>query len=251
MTNKDKVYLVTGSTRGIGGAIAKRLLEDGANVIIHYNASVGTRDELISEFGADRVLALKANLEHDTEVDGLWKTAMDWKGHLDGIVNNAAVISSVEPEAALEEWRDVWRQTMQINSQALADLCRYAILAFKKAGGGAIVNISSRAAFRGDLTNSMHYAASKGAVLALTRSIAKGYAKDNIQAYTIAPGWVATERVLPTLNEPGNEFMTAEIPTGEPVPPEELGNLVAFLLSGQAKHATGATFDINGASYFH
>ncbi|MHA1543574.1 MAG: SDR family NAD(P)-dependent oxidoreductase [Alphaproteobacteria bacterium] len=251
MTNKDKVYLVTGSTRGIGAAIARRLLEDGASVIIHYNSSIGIRDALIKEFGETRVLAIKANLENDSEVDGLWKSAIDWKGHLDGIVNNAAIISSVEPEADLAEWRQEWRRTMQVNSQAMADLCRYAILAFKKAGGGTIVNVSSRAAFRGDLTNSMHYAASKGAVLALTRSIAKGYAKDNIQAYIIAPGWVATERVMPTLKKPGNEFMIAEIPTGEPAPPEELGNIVAFLLSGQAKHATGATFDINGASYFH
>lgn len=251
MTNKGKVYLITGSTRGIGGAIARRLLEDGASVILHYNVSIGTRDELIGEFGEDRVLAVKANLENDGEVDKLWATALAWKGHLDGIVNNAAIISAVTAEDGLEEWRGEWRRTMQVNSQALADLCRYAILEFKKAGGGAIVNVSSRAAFRGDMPNSMHYAASKGAVLALTRSIAKGYAKDNIQAYIIAPGWVATERVLPTLNKPGNEFMTAEIPTGAPAPPEELGNLVAFLLSGQAKHATGATFDINGASYFH
>ncbi len=251
MTNKNKVYLVTGSTRGIGAAVAKRLLQDGATLIIHYNASVGVRDDLIHEFGEKRVLALKANLENDKEVDRLWRDAFDWQGRMDGLVNNAAIISSIQAEDSLEDWRSEWRRTMQVNSQATADLCRYAILAFKKAGGGAIVNVSSRAAFRGDLANSMHYAASKGAVVALTRSIAKNYAKDNIQAYTIAPGWVATERVLPTLNKPGNEFMINEIPTGAPAPPEELGNMVAFLLSGQAKHATGATFDINGASYFH
>ncbi len=251
MTNKGKVYLVTGSTRGIGAAIARRLLEEGASVVIHYNASVGERDALLKDFGEGKVLALKANLENDAEVEGLWTKAFAWKGRLDGLVNNAAVISSVRVEDGLKEWRREWRRTLQVNTQAMADLCQMAILAFQKAGGGAIVNVASRAAFRGDLPNSMHYAASKGAVVALTRSIAKGFAEKNIQAYTLAPGWVATERVMPTLNAPGNEFMVGEIPTGEPAPPEEVGNIVAFLLSGQAKHATGATFDINGASYFH
>jgi NAD(P)-dependent dehydrogenase (short-subunit alcohol dehydrogenase family) len=134
---------------------------------------------------------------------------------------------------------------------AVADLCRYAILHFKEQGGGTIVNISSRAAFRGDLPDSMHYAASKGAMVAFTRSIAKGYARENILAYTVAPGWVLTERVRPKLEAPGNEFLLDEVPMGEAAPPEEVANIVAFLLSGQARHATGATFDINGASYFH
>lgn len=251
MANKGKTYLVTGSTRGIGAAVARCLLEEGANVVIHYSKSVGVRDDLIKEFGDGKVLAIKANLENDKETDALWHGALAWKGRLDGIVNNAAVISSALPDLPLDEWRKEWRRTMQVNANAMADLCRYAILHFREAGGGAIVNVASRAAFRGDLPNSMHYAASKGAVVALTRSIAKGYARDNIQAYTIAPGWVSTERVMPTLTKPGNEFMINEIPMGEPAPPEDIGNIVAFLLAGKARHATGATFDVNGASYFH
>jgi len=251
MTNKGKTYLVTGSTRGIGAAIAECLLVEGANVVIHYNASVGERDALLKTYGKDRVLALKANLEDDAGVDKLWRDALAWKGGLDGLVNNAAVINNAKPDADLAAWRKEWRRTLQVNTQATADLCKLAIEHFKTKGGGAIVNVASRAAFRGDLPGSMHYAASKGAVVALTRSIAKGFARDNIQAYIVAPGWVATERVLPTLNKPGNEFMVDEIPAGAPAEPIEIGNMVAFLLSGQAKSATGGTFDINGASYFH
>lgn len=251
MTNKGKIYLVTGATRGIGGAISKRLLEDGASVVMHYHSNKGILDKMVKTFGKDRVLAVKTNMEKDEGVDDLWQKAIAWKGHLDGIVNNAGRISNTTVNDSLKDWRGEWRRTMQVNSQAMADLCRYAILYFKNSGGGAIVNVASRAGFRGDLPHSMHYAASKGAVVALTRSIAKGFARDNIQAYTVAPGWVRTERVSPILDDPDNEFMIREIPTGKPAPPEELGNLVAFLLSGQVKQATGATFDVNGASYFH
>ena len=250
-TNKGKVVLVTGATRGIGGAIAKQLLAEGAKVVVHYNASEGTRDALLKEFGADHVLAVQADLNTNEGVDGLWNQAAAWQGKLDGIVNNAAVMLSTDVDAPLEDWRRDWQTTMQVNTTALADLSRHAILHFSENKGGAIVNIASRAGFRGDLADSMHYAASKGAVVAFTRSIAKGFAKKGIFAYTLAPGWVATERVMPKLTAPGNEFLLDEVPMGEAAPPEEVANIVAFLLAGNAEHATGATFDINGASYFH
>lgn len=251
MTVKGKTYLVTGASRGIGAAIARKLLEEGAQVAAHYNSGRGEAGKLAGEFGKDKCFPVRANLEQDAEIDALWQQAVRWKGRLDGLVNNAAVIDSVKPEAELAEWRKSWRRTIQVNALACADLCRHAILHFLENGGGGIVNVASRAAFRGDLPGSMHYAASKGAVVALTRSIAKGYAKNNILAYIVAPGWVKTQRVMPTLTKAGNEFMLDEVPMGEPAPPEEIANIAHFLLSGKARHATGATFDINGASYFH
>jgi len=251
MTNKDKTYLVTGAATGIGAAIAGKLLSEGAKIVLHYNVSIGKRNELFETYGEERVLPVKANLELPGDIDRLWEYGLSWQGRLDGIVNNAALIPSTLPDVPLDEWREEWAKVMQVNMTAVADLCRYAILHFKDSGGGSIVNISSRAGFRGDLTDSMHYAASKGAMVAFTRSIAKGYAKDNILAYIVAPGWVKTQRVRPNLEGPENKFKLAEIPMGEAAPPQEVANIVAFLLSGQARHATGATFDINGASYFH
>lgn len=251
MTNKDKVYLVTGAAGGIGAATVRRLLQDGARVVAHYNTSANEAKALAGEFGSENLTLVSANLEKDAEIDALWKTALGWRGRLDGLVNNAALIPSTEPDVPIKQWRREWARVMQVNMTAVADLCRYAILHFLEAGGGSIVNISSRAGFRGDSADSMHYAASKGAMVAFTRSIAKNYAAENILAYIVAPGWVATDRVLPKLTKPGAENLLGEVPMGEAAPPEEVANIIAFLLSGQARHATGATFDINGASYFH
>ena len=250
MTDVQSV-LVTGASRGIGAAIAERLLADGRTLVASYHTAPGRLDELAALYGAERCHVVRADLADAAAVDRLWAAGLEFAGKLDAVVNNAAVMLSARPEDGLSEWRSDWQTTLAVNTQAVADLCRHAILAFKSEGGGAIVNIASRAAFRGDLTDSFHYAASKGAVVALTRSIAKGYAKDRILAYAVAPGWVATERITARLNAPGGQTLLDDVPMAAAAPPEEVANIVSFLLSGQARHATGATFDINGASYFH
>lgn len=246
----DRVCLVTGSSRGIGAAVAEKLLADGFCVVGHYNRSEGALQALRKQH-PHTLLVVQANLESDEDLEKLWSAALSWKGRVQALVNNAAVISSLRPETSLSEWRQEWRRTMRVNLDAAADLCRLALLHFLEAGGGTFVNVASRAAFRGDLPDAMHYAASKGGLVALTRSLAKNYARHKVYAYTIAPGWVATERVLPKLSAKGNEFMLNEVPMGQPAPAQEVANVIAFLLSGAALHATGGTFDINGASYFH
>lgn len=247
---ENETVLVTGAGGGIGAAIGEELLEAGARVVLHYNMSAESCEKLVERFG-ERAVALQADLSNDAGIDKLWSSTVDWAGRLTAIVNNAAIMAANLPEDAVEEWRDGWRRTLNVNLVAVADLCRNAILHFQEAGGGAIVNIASRAAFRGDLPDSMHYAASKGGVVALTRSIAKGYARQNILAYTVAPGWVLTERVRPRLEAPGNEQLVQEIPLGEPADPAEIAATVAFLLQGRAPSMTGCTIDVNGASYFH
>lgn len=248
---KDQIVLVTGANRGIGAATARVLLNAGADVVAHYNTGPGKTDSLLEDFGADRVKPVQADFSSREGPDGLWRHAMDWKGRITGLVNNAAVMLSAKPEDDVKAWKADWDKTLAVNLTAVADLCRHAILHFKEGSGGAIVNVASRAGFRGDLADSMHYAASKGGVVALTRSIAKGYARDGIYAYCIAPGWVMTERVRPKLEAPENAFMLEEVPMKAAAPPEQVGNIIAFALSGLATHATGATIDINGASYFH
>lgn len=248
MLLKDKVILLTGASRGIGAATAEKLLAEGADVIGTYNSGLGALEDLSQRYGAGRLLTVRGDLGEEAAVENIWQQAVHFKGHIDGIVNNAGISTDVGVDASDSEWHRVWQQTLAVNVQAVADLCRRAILHYKERGGGSIVSIASRAAHRGDTIDSLHYAASKGAVVSLMKSIAKGYAKDNILAYTIAPGWVKTDMALAGY-APGNEHMFAEIPMGEPAPPQELANMIAFLLSGQVTHATGSTIDINGASY--
>jgi len=251
ITLEGKRLLVTGASKGIGAAIARVCLEAGAQVGLHWHSEPAEAGALADEYGPDRTRLLRADLADKAAVRRLWTEALDWAGGIDGLVNNAAVMPYSSPEDPLADWDADWEQAWAVNVRAVADLCREAVGHMRANKAGTIVNIASRAAFRGDMPDAMHYAASKGAVIALTRSLAKGYAGVGLAAYAVAPGWVRTERVAPRIDAPENAHMLAEIPMGEAAPPREVGNLVAFLLSGLARHATGATIDINGASYFH
>ncbi len=245
-----KTYLITGASKGIGAATARVLLKAGARLVLHWNRTRGAVDDLVRDFGAGRVHAVQADLGQKSAGITVFQAAVDWAGRVDGIVNNAATMPYSGPENDYADWDRDWDHVWQVNVRATADLCRAAVLHFKSDGkGGMIVNLASRAAFRGDMPDAMHYAASKGAVVALTRTLAKGYAKDGIRAYVVAPGWVMTERVAPRIKSLPTAL--SDVPMGAAAPPEEVGNIIAFLLSGLAHHATGATIDINGASYFH
>ncbi len=245
-----QTILVTGASRGIGAAAAGVLLAAGANVVGSYARAPGKLTELQAEYGGERLLVVQSDLGNAGSGAALWAEAEAFKGRIHGVVNNAGVMPETAITASDEAWADDWAHVMAVNVQAVADLCRAAILHFKAKQGGRIVTISSRAAFRGDGPDFMHYAASKGAVVSLMRSIARAYAGEGIYGFTIAPGWVKTDMAA-VAYEPGNEGMLKEIPMGGAAPPENIANMVAFLLSGLIDHATGGTFDINGASYVH
>jgi 3-oxoacyl-[acyl-carrier protein] reductase len=243
-----KTILVTGASRGVGAATALTLSQAGANVILHYSQGKAEIETVAATIAGDHT-CIQADLSRPGAAIELWQTALSCKGSIDVLVNNAAVMPYAGIEEDWETWSEVWQATLQVNLIAVADLCRAAIHHFKSRGGGAIVNIASRAAFRGDAPDFMHYAASKGGVVALTRSIARGFAQDRILAYTIAPGFVHTDRIAELMQEKGADYVTRDIPMGEPVPPQEVANIVSFLASGLATHLTGSTIDVNGASY--
>jgi len=175
----------------------------------------------------------------------LFNAALKRAGRIDAVVNNAGVY--LPSTLSGDDWHEGWTKTMAVNVQAPADICQDAIAHYRSHDGGRIVNIASRAGHRGDGIDHAAYAASKGAVLAMTKTWARALSGENIHLYGIAPGWVET-RMAPQDIE-NRKKAVADIPLGRVAQPEEIANLVAFLLSDACPSAVGSTFDVNGASY--
>jgi len=244
-----KAILVTGGSRGIGAAIVRALGAAGATVVLHYRQAAAGARALQDEIGADRCHLVAADLAESNSAARIWADATAAAGRIDALVNNAGIFEAAPLDMELEAWRAAWRRVLQVNLIAPAELCRHAINDFRGRGGGRIVNISSRAAFRGEVPEQMPYGAAKGGLVALTKTIARGYAKDGVLAFGIAPGFVATDMVSENVDPAAIAPILAEIPLGEMADADEIGALTAFLCSDRARHLTGATFDVNGASY--
>lgn len=229
--------LVTGSTRGIGAAAVQALEARGARVVGH------------GRMGAAAVIA--ADLADPAAADRLWAEALArLDGRIDVLVNNAGVFEPVAVDAPLADWHAGWGRTMQINLQASADLCRAAVLHFReRGGGGRIVNVASRAAYRGDSPAHWHYAASKAGMVGMTKSIARGYAVEDILAFAVCPGFVMTGMAEDYLASRGGDKLLADIPLGRVAQPSEVAGAVAYLALEAPASMTGAVIDINGASF--
>ncbi|MFN0043114.1 MAG: SDR family NAD(P)-dependent oxidoreductase [Alphaproteobacteria bacterium] len=247
-----KTILATGTSKGIGAEILKGLVAQGAHVVAHYGADQAGMAEALAGLPEDRVRALSADFRDDRAVDTLWERALGWRGGIDVLINNAAVMhwngGIDEPD---EVWDRVWHDTMQVNVYAPARLTRAALRHFRDRKGGIVVTVSSWAAQRG-VTNpaTAAYAASKAAIKAFTQTIARGYAKENILAYVIAPGVVRTRMSQDFAATQGGEDAVARtLAMGEMIPPGDVAAVAVFLASGASRHLTGATIDVNGASY--
>lgn len=244
-----KSVLVTGGSRSIGAAIARAIGAAGGEVIVHYLRHRDAAQAVQREIGRDRCHLVQADLAVPGAADRLWSEAMAAAPGLNVLVNNAGIFEAAPVEAPVEDWRATWSRVMQVNLLAPADLCRAAIRHFRTIGGGKIINVASRAAFRGEAPEQMPYGASKGALVTLTKTIARGFAAEGVLAFGIAPGFTDTEMVSDLMDETAIAEATRGIPLGEMAPPEEIGALAAFLCDNRVRHMTGATFDVNGASY--
>jgi NAD(P)-dependent dehydrogenase (short-subunit alcohol dehydrogenase family) len=226
--------LVTGSSRGIGKAILAALR--GHNAIGH------------SSRGGGGLLA--ADLDQPGAAEALWNQALEHSGgRIDTLVNNAGVFEAAPIDMAHGDWVTAWERTMRVNLTASAELCRLAVTHFQAVGGGRIVNIASRAAYRGDSPQHWHYAASKGGMVAMTKSIARAYAGDGILAFAVCPGFTASEMVEDYLASRGGQQITADIPLGRVATADEVAETVRWLALGAPPSSTGAVIDVNGASY--
>jgi NAD(P)-dependent dehydrogenase (short-subunit alcohol dehydrogenase family) len=229
--------LLTGSSRGIGSAAAALLRSTG-----HQVAGHSTRGD---------VDVIAADLADPQAPRKLWQEALDrLGGRIDVLVNNAGIYESVADDAPDAEWHAAWARTLTINLQASADLARLAIGHFReRGGGGRIVNVASRAAFRGDSPQHWHYAASKAALVAMTRTIARGYAADNILAFAVAPGFTVSEMTEEYLRGRGGAQIVADIPLGRVASTDEVAETIRWLAIDAPASATGTIIDVNGASY--
>ena len=247
-----KVVLVTGASKGIGASIVRKLGGEGAHVVAHYGGDEAGAREATAEIPAERRLLLQADLADLDAADGLWRGALEWRGRVDVLVNNAAImLFDAGVDAELAVWDDAWARTLQVNVLAPARLMRAAVKTYLVQGGGAIVSISSWAAQRG-VTNpgNIAYGASKAAIRNATQTIARAYARQGIYAYVVAPGVVRTRLSVEFAKSQGGEAaVSAGLAMGAWVEPEEVAEIVAFLAAGRACQLSGATLDVNGASY--
>ncbi|MGK6318572.1 SDR family NAD(P)-dependent oxidoreductase [Sphingomonas sp. DT-204] len=226
--------LLTGSSRGIGAAIADALDRPGVRCVGHGTAS-----------------GIRADFADPAAPRQLWAEAIETlDGRIDVLVNNAGVFEASSLDGDHDAWVAGWERTMRINLTAAAELCRLAVRHWQERdAGGRIVNVASRAAYRGDSPAHWHYAASKAGMVAMTKTIARGYARDGILAFAICPGFTMTGMADDYLASRGGDRLLADIPLGRVAEPAEVAEAARFLALEAPPSMTGAVIDINGASY--
>jgi len=237
MSDNTQNILITGSSRGIGKAIS-----DGLNDRKQHYIGQSTK-------GGNNLLP--SDFRDDEAPQVLWQQALDkFDGRIDVLINNAGLFKPNPADQNHDHWRDAWQETLTINLTASAELCRLAVRHWQETGmSGRIVNIASRAANRGDRPDHWHYAASKGGMVAMTKTIARAYAAQGIYAFAICPGFTMTGMAEDYLESRGGDKLLADIPLGRVAQPEEIASIAIYCALDAPPSMTGAVLDANGASY--
>ncbi len=251
MELEGRTILVTGGSKGIGAATVRALGAAGASVIVHYSSDRAGAEQASAAIPDERKLLVCADFADPDAPARLWADALDWREGVDVLVGNAAVMVESPLDAPDEEWEGAWEDSLRINVRAPARLAREAVRHFRGRGGGVLITLSSWAAQRGaGNSNLVAYAASKAAIKAMAQTIARNHAAEGVLSYVVAPGIVRTRMSeAAAAGRGGEDAITATLAMGEWVPPEDVAALVVFLATGRVRHLTGATLDVNGASY--
>jgi len=246
-----KTVLVTGASRGIGAASVKALAEAGAKVVAHYSSFEDGAREVLKGIPDNRKVFIGQDLSIPGSGRSLFVQALQQVDQIDVVLNNAAVNLDSSFTGDNQTWDENWEMTLRVNVLESSNLIKEAVQHFLAKGGGILISMSSWSGQRGSAIAELSaYAASKAAVKAVTQTVAQNYAKQGILAYVLAPGIVKTRMAdAAALARGGEEKMKAALVLGELVPPSEIGDLVVFLATGRCRHLTGATIDVNGASY--
>ena len=244
---KGKKALITGGSRGIGRATAVLLAQAGCDVAISFIRQEEAAHEVVEHIQSleAECLAFKVDLAHKEDILSMVDSVINRWGGIDILVNNAGVWTFGEM-GGMEE--GVWRETLSINLDAVFHFCTAVVPWMKKAKKGWIVNVSSTAGVRGEAFHS-HYAASKGALIALTKSLAVELASFGIRVNCVSPGWVDTDMCTGVFSQPGLRGKIEEgIPLGRIPSPVDVAGPILFLVSDLACHITGENLNVNGGA---
>lgn len=245
---KGKKILLTGSSNGIGKAVTEYLIKMGATVALHYNRNQENAQELANQC-SNGSKTFQADLSNETDVIRLFEEVTNEFQKLDAIVLNAGVYIEHSTNLNTSDWLSVWKKTLDINLNSVGLLTKLGIDHYKEQNGGRFIYIGSRAVFRGETEEYLGYAASKGGLTSLARSVARSFGKENIKSFIVSPGFTRTQMAEQFISVYGEERVLNEIALNELTEPEDLAPLIALMCSGLMDHATGATIDVNAGSH--
>ena len=244
--------LITGSSNGIGFQIAKDLLKEGHDLALHYNSNNSKIKELVSE-NKDRSFMVQADLSKERGAFDLFEKIYKKMGFPDTIINNAGIAESAPINLANKLWINNFDKTISVNLKSPSVLSKLFIEKKRKekiTKKFRIINIASRAAFRGEVEDFISYACSKGGLISLTKTIARSFGKkDNIFAFSVAPGFVNTEMAQSFIKENGEDFVKKGIQLNRLTEPKDISPVISLICTGKMDHSTGSTIDINAGSY--
>ena len=249
MEFSGQVVLVTGGSRGIGRAVAELFAQKGARVGVHYNRNRSAAEDTLKSLEGGPHMIIRADVADAEEVRNMVEQVISEMGRIDVLVNNAGIYE-MHPLASVDYkfWRESWRRTIDVNLIGAANASYCAARQMIKQGGGKIINVTSRGAFRGE-PEGPAYGASKAGQNAMSQSLAKALAPHNIFVYAVAPGWVATDMAAEHLKGPEGESIRSQSPLNRVASPEEIAGAVVMLASEGTDFMTGCILDVNGASY--
>jgi 3-oxoacyl-[acyl-carrier protein] reductase len=246
---EGRAVLVTGSSRGIGRAIAHAFAERGDRVAVHWGRSRDRADRVLDELPGSGHVLVQADMADPAAVGAMVDRAADDLGGLDVLVNNAGVFTAHPPlSTSYDEWQAAWSRTLSVNLLGAANATFRAVPHLLAAGGGAVVNVTSRGAFRGE-PDTPAYGASKAGLNSFAQSMALALAPHGISVTCVAPGFVQTEMARDILDGERGDAVRAQSPFGRVARPEEVASAVLWLASPEARFSSGTIVDVNGASY--
>jgi 3-oxoacyl-[acyl-carrier protein] reductase len=245
----DRAILITGASRGIGRAIAEAFAAAGDRVAVHHRDSAGLAAQVLDGLAGTGHVLVQADLADPGAVRAMVDSAARQLGGIDVLVNNAGIFEAHPiTEVSYEQWQAAWQATLGVNLVGAANVTWCAVQHMMAAGGGRIVNVSSRGAFRGE-PGQPAYGASKAGLNAFGQSLARALAPHGISVGTVAPGYVETDMAANRLAGPEGDRIRAESGFGRVGRPAEVAAAVLYLASPDAEWASGTILDLNGASY--